>query len=596
MATTDPRTEYETRLAERRAELRAADQMHARAARLRLFTALGGLALAWAAFDRGLVASSVLWIPAIAFGALVLWHAGIRKRQDRARRAAGLYEAGLARLEGRWHGTGARGDDFLPEGHLYAVDLDLFGEGSLFQLLTRARTRHGERRLATWLVSPALREEVLARQEAIQELRDRLDLREDLALAGEELRAAVDADRLAAWGRARPVFSSPWAPIAAAASSALTVGTFALAAGGQIPGGALVAAVLLQAGLYYAVRGQVTEALRGVDRAASDLSLLADLVERLEHEPMSSAKGAALQAMLRTGGAPASGAIRTLRLRLEIHDSGRNLLFLPVAIVLLWPIHGAYWIDQWRKQFGAAVGAWLEAAGEIEALSSLASHAFEHPEDAFAEIASSEPCFEAEDLGHPLLPTSVCVRNDVHFGGATPALVVSGSNMSGKTTLLRAVGTNAVLALAGATVRARSLRLSPVCLGASIRTQDSLMEGRSRFQAEIDRIRDIMERAEKEPPLLFLLDEVLAGTNSHDRRIGADAIVKGLLHFGAIGLVTTHDLALAEIDAGEQGRIENVHFEDHLENGQMTFDYTMRPGVVRRSNAIELMRSVGLPV
>ena len=343
------------------------------------------------------------------------------------------------------------------------------------------------------------------------------------------------------------------------------------------------------------MRDRVTEALRGVDRAASDLGLLAELVARLEREPLSSRRGAELQQMLRAGGSPASAAIRSLRRRLEIHDSGRNLLFMPIAILLLWPVHGAYGIDRWRQRFGDAVGAWLEAAGEIEALSSLASHAFEHPEDSFAEIAPSEASFEAEALGHPLLPVSECVRNDVRFGGATPALIVSGSNMSGKTTLLRAVGTNAVLALAGATVRARRLRLSPVSIGASIRTQDSLLEGRSRFQAEIDRIRDVMHRATTEPPLLFLLDEVLAGTNSHDRRIGAAAIVKGLLANGAIGLVTTHDLALAEIET-DVGLIGNVHFEDHLENGRMTFDYRMRSGVVRRSNAIELMRSVGIPV
>ena len=596
MPSLDPRTEYERRLQARREDLAAADVLHRRAARLRLATAVATLALAWAAFDRALLPAGWLLLPALVFAGLVVWHGGIRHRQARARRAAALYEAGLARLDGRWQGTGSRGDDFVPEGHLYAVDLDLFGEGSLFQLLTRARTRHGERQLAGWLVSPAVHDEILARQQAVEELRERLDLREDLALAGEDLRSAVDADRLASWGRAAPQFSSAAIPMLAAASSAVTIATFALAATGRTTAAPCLVAITLQAAFFYWVRARVGEALRGVDRAASDLSLLSELVERLEREPMTSERAAALQDALRQEGMPASVAIRTLRRRLEIHDSGRNLLFAPVAILLLWPVHGAYWIDRWRRRFGLAVGRWLDAAGEIEALSSLASHAFEHPEDAFAEILPSGACFDAQELGHPLLPRSSCVRNDVRFGEDASALVVSGSNMSGKTTLLRAVGTNAVLALAGATVRARRLRLSPLCIGASIRTQDSLLEGRSRFQAEIDRLRDVMERASSEPPLLFLLDEVLAGTNSHDRRIGADAIVKGLLRVGAIGLVTTHDLALAEIEPGESGRIENVHFEDHLEDGEMSFDYRMQPGVVRRSNAIELMRSVGLPV
>lgn len=596
MPPTDPRAEYERRRDHRLADLSIADDQHKKIARLRLATAIGGLALAWAALDRDLVADAWLWLPILAFVGLVVWHERIRKAQDHARRAAALYEAGLARLDGRWRGQGARGDDFLPDDHLYAVDLDLFGDGSLFQLLTRARTRHGERQLANWLVQPSAHPEILARQEAVEELRDRLDLREDLALAGEDLRRAVDADRLANWGKAAPVFASAAAPLVAALGSIATIVAFSLYATGRIPGAVLVASALFQAGVFWFVRDQVREALHGVDRAASDLALLTELVRRLETEPMSSGRGAELQAKLRQGGSAASDAIQSLRRRLEIHDSGRNLLFMPVAIVLLWPIHGAWWIDRWRARFGEAVGAWLEAAGEIEALSSLASHAYEHPEDAFAEITDDEACFRADGLGHPLLPVAECVRNDVSFGGETQALIVSGSNMSGKTTLLRAVGTNATLALAGATVRARRLRLSPMRIGASIRTQDSLLEGRSRFQAEIDRIRDVMNLARTEPPLLFLLDEVLAGTNSHDRRIGAAAIVRGLLESRAVGLVTTHDLALAELEPTEAGRIDNVHFEDQIEDGRMTFDYRMRPGVVRRSNAIELMRSVGLPV
>ncbi|MDG2308864.1 MAG: DNA mismatch repair protein MutS [Candidatus Binatia bacterium] len=596
MATSNPQQEYEHRRDERLSTLAAANERHRLISRIRLGTTVVGLAMAYAALDRGLLSSTWLWAPAIAFVALVVWHESVKKQQDRARRAAALYESGLARLAGKWRGQGAQGDDFVPDGHLYAADLDLFGEGSLFQLLTRARTRHGERRLAGWLVSPSVHEEILARQEAVEELRPRLDLREDLALAGEELRKAVDADRLAAWGKAAPALQSAGLPIGAAIASTLTIVTFLLYGTGRTTGLPLLLAVFAQAGFFYFVRGTVAEALRGVDRAASDLSLLTELALRLEREPMGSKRGAELQLALRTGGTPASAAIHGLRRRLEIHDSGRNLLFMPIAIVLLWPVHGAFWIDRWRQQFGPAVAEWLDAAGEIEALSSLASHAYEHPEDAFAEIDTSEACFDAEALGHPLLPVADCVRNDITFGGETPAVIISGSNMSGKTTMLRAVGTNAVLALAGATVRARRLRLSPLCIGASIRTQDSLLDGRSRFQAEIDRMRDIMTTAQSAPPLLFLLDEVLAGTNSHDRRIGAAAIVKGLLEHGALGLVTTHDLALAEIDTGDAGKIRNVHFEDHLEDGRMTFDYQMRPGVVRRSNAIELMRSVGLPV
>jgi DNA mismatch repair ATPase MutS len=236
----------------------------------------------------------------------------------------------------------------------------------------------------------------------------------------------------------------------------------------------------------------------------------------------------------------------------------------------------------------------------MEALCSLASHAFEHPADPFPQFSEEGALLEAEAIGHPLIEESRVVRNSVRIGGAAPAgprvLVVSGSNMSGKSTLLRTLGVNAVLAQAGAPVRARRLRMSSLAVGASIRVTDSLQGGVSGFYAEILRLRQILDATARPLPVLFLIDEFLHGTNSHDRRIGAEALVRGLVERGAIGLITTHDLALAEIADTLGERVANVHFEDHLEDGRMVFDYAMRPGVVRKSNAIELMRSVGLEI
>ncbi|MGH9835770.1 MAG: MutS-related protein, partial [Blastocatellia bacterium] len=232
----------------------------------------------------------------------------------------------------------------------------------------------------------------------------------------------------------------------------------------------------------------------------------------------------------------------------------------------------------------------------IEALGSLAGYAYEHPLDPFPELIEGEVCFDGEALGHPLIAESRSVRNDVRLDSQLQVLIVSGSNMSGKSTLMRTIGVNIALALAGAPVRAKSLRMSPLAIGASIHILDSLQSGASRFYAEIMRLRQIVELTKSDLPLLFLLDEILSGTNSHDRRIGAEAVVKGLVERGAIGLVTTHDLALTKIVETLGERAANVHFEDHLEDGRMVFDYKMRPGVVQRSNALELMRTVGLEV
>ena len=212
------------------------------------------------------------------------------------------------------------------------------------------------------------------------------------------------------------------------------------------------------------------------------------------------------------------------------------------------------------------------------------------------EIVVGDAGFDGTGLGHPLLPGARMVRNDVRLWGDARLLVVSGSNMSGKSTLLRTVGVNAVLALAGAPVRATALRITPLAIGATLRIQDSLQEGRSRFFAEITRVRDLSDTARGPLPLLFLLDELFHGTNSHDRLAGASGTLRSLLDHGAIGMTTTHDLALTAVADGLSPRAINVHFEDHFEGGEIKFDYRMKPGPVTRSNALALMRAVGLDV
>lgn len=279
-----------------------------------------------------------------------------------------------------------------------------------------------------------------------------------------------------------------------------------------------------------------------------------------------------------------------------MQEWGSNLAFAPVAFLIGWDGEIAFAIEAWRGGYGHALPRWIEKVGEFEALCALSGFAFENPEDPLPEIVEGIAHYEGEGLGHPLIERSRCVRNDVRLDHGRRLLVVSGSNMSGKSTLLRTVGTNAVLALCGAPVRADRLRISPVAVGASIHTLDSLQEGTSRFYAEITRLRLLMEIAERLPPLLFLIDEILDGTNSRDRRIGAEAVVQGYVERGAIGLITTHDLALTEIVGTSAFEALNVHFEDTIVDGRVVFDYRLLPGVGTRSNALALMRAVGLKV
>jgi hypothetical protein len=359
----------------------------------------------------------------------------------------------------------------------------------------------------------------------------------------------------------------------------------------------LAAAALVDLAFSLRWRLYVRGILRDADKSVRELELLGELLRRIEQERFAAARLAELQRALRTEGRLPSAQIVRLRRLVELLDWRRNQLFAPIAPFLLWSTQLCFAIADWRKECGPALAKWLEALGEIEALCDLATYAYENPEDPFPEIEEDGPHFDASGLGHPLIPPERCVRNDIALGDPCALHVVSGSNMSGKSTWLRTIGTNTVLALAGAPVRARRMRLRPLAVGASLHAQDSLQEGRSRFFAELQCLRRVVDLTAGPLPVLFLLDEVLAGTNSHDRRIGAEALVRQLLERGALGMLTTHDLTLAAIvDEHAPGRARNVHFEDHFEGGEMRFDYQLREGVVQKSNALELMRSVGLRV
>jgi len=556
---------------------------------------LSAAALAWLGFDTAVISPWSALVPLVAFVALVVRHDRIIRERGRAERAASFYAQGVARIEDRWMGHGNSGERFLDAKHLYAADLDIFGHGSLFERLCTARTHSGEDILGSWLLAPAGIDEIRRRQGAVGELAPQLDLREGLALAGEDVRVGLDHDILTRWSSAAALPQLATYRILAGASVAVLI-LCAIAwplGSGPLP---LLIAMLAVVALTRRLRPHVQRIVHAVQHPYRDLGVFADLLQLLEACSFESEKLRELRARLDTEGEAASLRIARLRRLVHLLDALKNQLFAPIGILLLWDTHLALAIEAWRLRFGAAVGDWLAAVAEIEALASLATFAYESPDAVFPVLADEGPRFEADGLGHPLLPAASCVRNSLQLGTRPRALIISGSNMSGKSTMLRAVGINAVLAFAGAPVRARSLCLSPLHVGASIRTLDSLQEGTSRFYAEITRLHQLMDLAKGSPPLLFLLDEVLHGTNSHDRGIGAEAVVRGFLERGAIGLVTTHDLALARVADTLAPTTANVHFEDHLENGEMRFDYTMRPGVVTHSNALALMRAVGLEV
>jgi hypothetical protein len=590
-----PHEEYARRLKARQALSAELERRHIALgnAKLVLFAAAG--AIAWLAFGRHWFSAWWLAAPAAAFVPLALLHERVIRKRRLADRAAAFYERGLARIEDRWSGQGSKGERFDDAAHPYAKDLDLFGEGSLFELLSIARLRTGEETLARWLLSPAPLDEIRARHLAINELRPMLDLREDLALLGEDLPSSIDPGLLARWAEHPPVLKSRAGRAAAFVLSLLALASLAVWAAFGVPEPFLFVAAA-EVLFYMRVRRRVARVVGVVGEPAYGLALFSAVLERLEREPFRSPKLARLQESLRVAGVPPHRQIAHLNRWMELLHSQDHLLVRIIGPPLMWSVQVAYGIEAWRRKSGPKVRRWIEAAGEIEALCSLANYAYEHPEDPFPEFVQDGACFAGESLGHPLLPAERMVRNDVRLCDGLRFMVISGSNMSGKSTLLRTVGVNAVLAMTGAPVRARKLRLSPLMVGASIRTLDSLHSGTSRFYAEIKRLRQLVDITKGPIPLLFLLDELLQGTNSHDRRIGGEAVVRGFAARGAIGLLTTHDLALAHIAEVLAPQATNMHFEDYLVDGTMKFDYRLLPGIVRKSNALELMRSVGLQV
>jgi hypothetical protein len=518
------------------------------------------------------------------------------RRLARAADAQRYYEAGLGRLEGHFPPGAADGRGFEPDGHAFAGDLDLFGPQSLFTLLNQARTSAGQRTLAEWLLNPAERDEVVARQGAVAELAAAVDLREELWRAAGAVGQEVKAPALESWLAAAPQPVSPAVRLTAFAVGLVGLGGLVAFLTGRVPL-ALIAFVIVWL-FARRFRRQLDSVGFAAQSRADELAALLAVSALLETAAFTSPKLTALKKTLASGDVPARKAVKQLLTRVGWFESRRNPLFALLAAPVLVVLQLAFAIEAWRARHGAAAARWMGAIGELEALASLGTFSFEHPTLPFPEVVpdSEGPLFEAQAVAHPLLPPVTRVANDVKLDRAHRLLLVTGSNMSGKSTFLRTIGTNAVLALAGAPVVAAHLRLSRLVIGASLRTSDSLQAGVSRFFAEIQRLRAILERCDANPLSLYLLDEILHGTNSEDRLAGAGALVRRLCEGGAIGLCTTHDLALSRI-VDELGQAAaNVHFEDVISEGKITFDYKMRPGVVTRGNALALMKLVGLPV
>ena len=594
----NPLSEYSKCMADRLEIASKNERLHLRIGNLKLLTIGVGLVLVWLSWGRNLFSFYWVLVAVAAYAALAVAHERVLRARSRAETAAAFYRRGIARIEDRWTGTGESGERFRDAKHVYADDLDLFVRGGLFELLSTALLPMGENRLAEWLKQPSPIARVKERHVLLAELRDKTSLREDLAVIGEDLRVRLNPESLIAWAEAgvappQHVLRIATVLISLCMAAALvnyfrTLNYFPV-----------LVLLVLEKVIYSIFQRRINSGLAKYPANAEGLLLFAEILARFETETFVSPRLQTFSAELKQGDVTGSSALGKLARVVEWIDGRGSLIAKILEWLALYSLQVALAAEAWRRKYGNKMRSWVEVTAEMEALLSLAAYSHEHPADPFPEIVeTTEPgaIFNGEEIGHPLIPAARCVRNSVQLDGDTRVLLISGSNMSGKSTLLRTVGINTVLAFAGAPVRAKSLRITHLSLGTRIRSGDSLQEGVSNFYTEILRIRHVFELTSGDKPLLFLFDELLEGTNSSDRRIGAEGLIRALLDRHAVGMITTHDLALTEIARRYGTLIRNAHFQDFVENGQMRFDYKLHEGVVTKSNAIELMRLIGLKV
>ena len=624
-----PLDEYTARQRDREAAAAARERTHVHLGNAKVAIFLVAVVYSVYAVSRD-PSATLYGIGAAFFVALSIWHELVMRALARAHAAVAYYRDGIARLEDRWMHDAPSGERFRDpasplsgsvetgRNHPYADDLDIFGAGSLFQLLSACRTPMGEDRLARWLLHASPIPEIRERQARVAALRDRIDLRERIAVVNAGRKRSMHADRLIAWAE-QPRSLPPVRFVVAALALAFVAALYVYLNGGPGIYAAIIPVINIAMLVWLGRRGEaIAESLSSSTESAV-LDLVASVINEIEQEPFDDPALAALAGRLTgpgkdNGGRASRGIARLARIS-DWADSRHNAFLKISEIPLLFTLQLAYAAEAWRRRHGRDLREWIDAIGELEALLSLSGYAYEHPAYPFAEVGAAAedteggiPVLEATEVAHPLLPADA-VSNSLTLSvpsvdregtsvssARAQVLIVSGSNMSGKSTLMRTVGLNVVLALAGAPVRAERLRLTPMQVGTCLRHTDSLQEHRSGFYTEALRIRTICDRLDGPLPLLFLFDELLSGTNSKDRRVAAEGVVRTMIERGAIGMVTTHDLALTEIAAIFPGRVKNVHLQDKVENGEMSFDYKLRDGVITHSNALELMRMIGLKV
>ena len=489
------------------------------------------------------------------------------------------------------------GNQYIPKEHLYANDLDIFGKASLFQYVNRTTSEMGGAHLATYLQSPAELQIISERQIAIKELSKKIEWRQDLQAKGKEKEISLLTQiRLEKWIAEAPVFSQfkawKWLRylLPVVIISIVTLYIFDMAGSGIF-----YFTLFIFAALAYQINKYVAPVHEKLSKIADELDILSKSIGHIESTTFESPLLVSLQAAFFHNNKNVSHDIKRLHKLLDKLDLRYNLVIsAPLNILLLWNLQQVLDLEKWKSDRQKNINTWFNTLGHFEALNSFATLYFNEPGWIFPTVLPEYFFIEGKEIGHPLIQKDKRVNNNIELKHQGELMLVTGSNMAGKSTYLRSVGVNVILAMAGAPVCAKYLKVSHVQIISSMRITDNLAESTSTFYAELKKLKAIIEMVNKGEKVFILLDEILRGTNSLDRHTGSVALVKQLIKHNAAAIIATHDLDLAKLKDEFSESIVNYHFDVQVSNDELFFDYILKPGVCTSLNASILMKKIGI--
>jgi len=489
------------------------------------------------------------------------------------------------------------GSRYQPAGHPYTHDLDIFGRASLYQYCNRSTSEQGNATMAGWLIEPAPVPLILQRQEAAKELTDKNHWRQQLQAYGiADAISTGTEEKISQWlAEENKFIHRPFWKIVRVFLPAISLTVLGLYIAGTIVSNQFFPAATLLMILAFSISKKVIPVHAKLSKVSPQLETLSNSIGWIEQKAFTSPYLQGIKNVFDHHPEKASQKIKKLTRILERLDLRLNfVVFIPLNTFLFWDLQQVFALEKWKENNKHTISDWFKGLAEMEAISSIGTLAFNHPAWVFPAISPDEAVFESEQLGHPLIPEDKRVNNSFSTKGVNQLNLVTGSNMAGKSTFLRSIGVNMVLAMAGAPVCASRLLLSPMKVMSSMRISDNLEESTSTFYAELKKLKEIIEAVNRNEKVFLLLDEILRGTNSADRHTGSKALIKQLIHHKAAGVLATHDLELAKLAEPYPDNIRNYHFDVQVANDELFFDYKLKNGICQSMNASILMKKIGI--